>query len=388
MAIQNVFIIGATGNIGSELVRQILEKDSPQLGEHKNPTRIVGVANSKGYLFNPGGITMLHDIPESQLNQDNFKTYLKDLLEPEILRKENGLSDLLTETNKAGMDGELIFVDTTDGNEELFKFHRQVITNSNDNIVTANKNPLALYDPESFKELTQFRERYGMRSTVMAGAHTVNLLFDFYDISEHVVRIEGCFSGSLGYICSELEKDKPETFSEIVKKAHQLKYTEPNPLDDLSGLDVARKLTIIARCLNKPINLKDDIELKGFIDTDKYKNKSKEDFLLAIQDENDEVAKKFSDAKKANRTLRYIASLEVEGETSKLKVGLTEVASDSVLGSLKGTANKISIETKVFTKGKEYIIQSPGAGIEITATGIRRDLLSMLKDRKSGTYPL
>lgn len=392
MALQNVFIIGATGNVGSELIRQILLHDSPKTGKHRNPTNIVGIANKAGYGFNTGGVCIQNISPETEIlkNSKEFKDFLISEFNKDFTEYSNEkLEGLLKVIEREGLEGDVVFIDATDGKDDLTKFHQKVINDTNNNIVTANKNPLVDCTPKEFELLIRYRDRYGMRAAVMGGAHTVNQLIDFYDTSEHITCITGCFSGTLGYLCSELEKNK-KPFSEIVKDAVNMKFTEPNPIDDLNGRDVARKLVIIARSLNYLVNL-EDVKLEGFIDTKKYLDYSINDLLNKISEEDESISKKFREAKEKGQTLRYIASLEITDRPPKppnLKVGLESISKDSILGSLKGSANKISIRTTIFSEGKEYIIQSPGAGIDVTATGIRRDLLRMLKGRKCGNYPL
>ena len=165
-------------------------------------------------------------------------------------------------------------------------------------------------------------------------------------------------------------------------------YTEPHPKDDLNGLDVARKLIICARTFGHNVSMS-DIELEGFID-DSYLNiDDVHKFMDSVKGADQVIKDKFTSAKNRGKTLRYVALFELrENGDSIFKVGLREVLPDSPLGSLKGSSNKVLVETDIFNGDKKYIIESPGAGPDVTAWGLRRELLSRLKGRKGGNYKL
>jgi homoserine dehydrogenase len=423
MARQNVFVLGATGNVGSELVRQILVHDAPaaQLPpsggglEHANPTIIVGVANRShcriepgGIFFDPDHIDEFKDIKfNSQINgaprdeQDKFdrwKSFLREHLfcetasgrKSEAPTTSASLHRLLGDVRQQGLEGDAVFVDVTADSRVMPKLHRMVIDESDNKIVTANKFPLVGISSDEFRNLTAARSRYGLRCTLMAGAHAVSHLMELYDSDEHVVQIQGCFSGALGYICSELENGE-KLFSEIVDTAMQNKYTEPDPLEDLSGMDVARKLVIAARCLGFNVDLSEMVEqgnIKGLIDVEKYESLPSDRLIDALAQQEDDRIKEMYD----HKCVRYVATLKTyDGrcdQPSTFKVKPKVVGTDSNLASLKGSANMIIIQSDKFPKGMEYVIQSPGAGVGVTASGIRRDLLALLPERKGGSYSI
>ncbi len=299
----------------------------------------------------------------------------------------DSLSELLKLLKDEGMSGEIAFVDISAGKNELRDFHLKVIDETEESIITANKNPLSIFSTDVFRTLTRYRERYGFLCTVMAGANAVSNLLDYYDTSEKVKKIEACFSGTLGYLCAELEKGE-RSFSEILVNAKNMGYTEPHPKDDLNGLDVARKLIICARTFGHNVSMS-DIELEGFID-DSYLNiDDVSKFMDSVKGADQEMRDKFASAKSNRKTLRYVARFELrENGDSIFKVSLREVLPDSPLGSLKGSSNKVIVETDIFNGDKKYIIESPGAGPDVTAWGLRRELLSRLKGRKGGDYKL
>ncbi len=368
MPYQNVSIFGATGNVGSELTHQIVDLDQENRG-HINPTRIVGLANKyDGYYLDAKGIKEAAQIVS---------------VRSEFAYGAERYSDLKDVIKKAcdWLDGDVVFVDATaDSSETMREIHRYII-DSRLKIVTANKNPIALCSAEEFDYLTKHRDQYGYNAAVMAGGDAVPFLQDSYDISDPVYRIEGCFSGTLGYVCSELEKGR--LFSEIVKEAKELKYTEPHPWDDLSGLDVARKLCILARSAGYRIEF-EDIQIESFIPKEYQDIKNTNDFMQSLHLLNEDFAKRVSSAAKQKKVLRYVASLEKTSNGPLLSVGLKEVDRNSPIGSLQGTSNIVAITTKLRAPENDpHVIRSKGAGLEKTAAAIRADLLKFLPGRKA-----
>jgi len=298
---QDIFIIGASGKVGRTLIKQIFEKGDVDVKLHNTPTRIVGLASSKLVYYNNKGINREETDSFLEGNIGNSLTHLKQILD--LIDKEKNL----------------IFVDVTSLKEEMVKFQLKIIGETEHGIVTANKNPLAFCDFKDFENLIKTISRYGYRCSVMAGAEAVDKIRDLRDLGDLPLSIEGCFSGTLGYICSELEKGK--LFSEIVNKAKDLGYTEPNVADDLNGKDVAKKILILARTAGFDINF-EDIQLEPFIPENYLEN------IDNISELNDYFKEKVIQASSKGCVLRYVARFE----GNKIKVGLEEVKKDSPLG--------------------------------------------------------
>ncbi len=362
---QNIFIIGATGNVGKRLIQQIYSV------EEKNKeymTNIVGIASKNEYLFNNKGI-----------NQVYVNNFSKKIISG---NKYNSLEEIIKLVKKSKNIEDLTFIDVTADNN-IFNFHKEIITNTNYNIVTANKNPITFCSYEDFKILTKYPQRYGYRCSVMAGAESVIAIQDFRDLCDDIISISGCFSGTLGYITSKLDENE-EKFSNIVKIAKEYGFTEPHPKEDLNGLDVAKKLLILARTAGYKLSI-DDIKIKPFID-EKYLNESDiNKFMSRLSNLDYLFEKKVKESKSKNEVLRYIGRFNKNNQNEyELTVGLESVSKNSYLGSLNGTLNKIIIETSnSYPKSLEYCIQAPGAGLDVTAQNIRRDLLYQLKNRKT-----
>jgi len=192
--IQDIYIIGATGKVGSTLINQIIEKGDLDREFHANPTRIVGLASSTHTIYSPEGLSQeqIHNFVNKNYNNAQEYNNLSKLLE---IVKQN----IRNEKNP------LVFVDVTAVNEPMTEFHLKVMEETPYDIVTANKNPIALSNYAVFQKLTKDIRRYGYRCSVMAGAEAVTFLQDLTDLKDRVLIIKGCFSGTLGYITSELE---------------------------------------------------------------------------------------------------------------------------------------------------------------------------------------
>jgi aspartokinase/homoserine dehydrogenase 1 len=387
MADQNVIVLGGSGNVGREFLSQVIQHDTVFSNKHLNPTNIIALTNSKGFWFNKQGLKIQknpENVDKWKHSKEAFNEYMQCL---DQYREYDNLAELLKLIDDEGMSGEVVFVDVTSGKDDLRDFHLKVINDTEESIVTANKNPLSIYSTKIFRELTRYRERYGFRCTVMAGANAVSNLLDYYDTSEIIKKIEACFSGTLGYLCTELEKGE-RSFSQILNDAKKMGYTEPHPKDDLNGRDVARKLIICARTFGHNVSMS-DIDLEGFIDESFLNIEDVTEFMESIKDADQEVKRKFDSAKSKGKTLRYVANFNLcENGDSTFKVGLREVSPVSPLGILKGSSNKVIVETDIFNGDKKYIIESPGAGPDVTAWGLRRELLSRLRGRKGGDYKL
>ena len=361
--IQDVFIIGATGKVGRTLARQIIERGDTDSRRHLNPTRVVGLASSSNLIYSPKGLPHDEVFKFVERKNDNYKKYsaLGELLDTAKHEKNN-----------------LVFVDATSLNEPMTDFHLRLIEETPYGIVTANKNPIALSSYETFQRLTNDVKRYGYRCSVMAGAHAVPFLQELRDVNDPPLILQGCFSGTLGYISSELEKGRK--FSEILHEAYKKGYTEPHPRDDLSGLDVARKLVVLARTAGYNANIK-DIDLAPFVPKKFLEEEDINKFMEGINSLDEDFTSRMNNALKKSHTLRYVAQMDAR-DGIKLSVSLMEVPKKGSFGSLAGTLNQLAVVTNTYPEDGPYLIQSPGAGLKVTAQNIRGDLLYLLPERK------
>lgn len=388
MALQNIAVLGATGNIGTEVLREVAEKDAPGLERHQNPTNLIATASRDGIILDPQGlaiqnypalISVLQARDIKLASQGLPRTAIRDYLREQAGYQQGAnLTDLFRRIVDQGLIEDVVFVDATA--TDLTDFHRMVME-SGGRIVTANKVPVAQSSWEVFKLLTEFRNKYGYSCSVMAGAGAVPFLRDSFDMGDAVNSIEGCFSGTLGKMCNLLYEGKV-TFSEAVKQLKAAGDTEPDPRDDLSGMDVAKKIVILARTSGYQVSL-EDVEVEPFIPGGfrELSNVDVDEFMAKSKIFDDEIAAKFEAAKKEGKTLRYVASMKVEQGRPIIKLGLREEKLDSPLGSLKGNGNKVVIYTSAYNS-VPFELSAPGSGTSITAGNIRRNLLEQLKNRR------
>lgn len=365
--IQDIYIIGATGKVGQELVKQVFEKGDTDPSRHVNPTRIVGLASSTHTLYLPHGISQEQASVFTKRNYAHAQKYgyLEDLLEA----ARYGLR---------GDESTLVFIDATALNEPMTQFHLKVVEETPYGIVTANKNPIALSDYATFKKLTHDFRRYGYSCSVMAGAESVPYIRDARDLNAGLKSIDGCLSGTCGRVPFDLESGV--LLSVAVRGAHKDGDTEPHPRDDFNGLDVARKLVVLARTAGYPVGIK-DVQVEPFIPQEYLQEDDVGTFLDNLVALDGVFRQRMNNAQGRGLTLRYIAHMDVSGKTPVLEVSLQEVPKESMLGELKGKDNRISIVTDVYPNGKP-IGPVPGAGLDVTAENIRRDLLYLLPQRK------
>jgi homoserine dehydrogenase len=233
-------------------------------------------------------------------------------------------------------------------------------------VVLANKIPLAA-DWNAAKTFFAYPDlRY--ECTVGAGLPVIDTLQYLLDTGDRVTRIEGCLSGTLGYLCAELEKGV--AYSAAVAQAKELGYTEPDPRDDLSGKDVARKALILARTASWPLG-ESDLAIEALY-SDALTNISIEEFMVATPSLDGEYAARIEEAKATGKVLRYVAQVGPEGGS----VGLAAVERDGPLGALRGPANYIALHTERYNE-VPLVISGPGAGREVTAAGVMGDIIKL-----------
>jgi aspartokinase/homoserine dehydrogenase 1 len=206
-------------------------------------------------------------------------------------------------------------------------------------------------------------------TTVGAALPVISTLCDLIYTGDNVRSIRGIFSGTLAYLFNVYDGSKP--FSKIVREAKENGYTEPDPRDDLSGMDVARKLTILARELGRNIEI-GDFPVQSLVPED-LSECSIDEFLDRLPDYDDEIDKLYEQAVAEGKQLRYVASLNANGEAA---VRLEAVDTNHPFCNINLTDNIVQFETERYCDNP-LVIQGPGAGPEVTAAGIFADLLRL-----------
>jgi aspartokinase/homoserine dehydrogenase 1 len=210
---------------------------------------------------------------------------------------------------------------------------------------------------------------YFYETTVGAALPVISTLCDLIQTGDEVRSIRGIFSGTLAYLFNVYDGSTP--FSEIVRAAKESGYTEPDPRDDLSGMDVARKLTILARELGQPLEI-GDFPVQSLV-PEALNDVSIDEFLEKLPEYDDEMDKLYQEAIATNKKLRYVAMLDANGNAS---VGLEAVEASHPFSNINLTDNIVQFETARYSDNP-LVIQGPGAGPEVTAAGVFADLLRL-----------
>lgn len=240
-------------------------------------------------------------------------------------------------------------------------------------VVLSNKAPLALPsdDPRSqalwAETGTNGRLRY--EATCGAGLPVICTLRTLLDTCDDVLDITGALSGTFGAIFSSVGAG--EAFSRAVRDAHERGYTEPDPRDDLSGLDVARKALILSRTIGRDINL-DDIAVQSLV-PEHLVDVDVPAFLDRLNEMDREIATMASEATRQDATLKYVAHVEKTGDVA---VGLRQIPRATVLGALQGPENIVSFRTRRYDQ-YPTVISGPGAGAQVTGAGMLGDALKL-----------
>ncbi len=239
--------------------------------------------------------------------------------------------------------------------------------------VFSNKAPFALPIGDQYGERIWAQAGPGGRvryeTTCGAGLPVISTLRALLDTGDQPIEIMGALSGTLGAIFSNVAAGIP--FSAAVRAARAAGYTEPDPRDDLSGLDVARKALILARTLGRSVDL-DEITIESLV-PDSLSKLSVEEYLHQVSQQDPEIAAHAAGAKANGRTLKYVASITPAGAIS---VGPRAVDSTTVLGALQGPENIVSFRT---TRYDAYPLNvaGPGAGAAVTAAGVLADVIAL-----------
>ncbi|MBN8741273.1 MAG: bifunctional aspartate kinase/homoserine dehydrogenase I [Lysobacterales bacterium 69-70] len=209
--------------------------------------------------------------------------------------------------------------------------------------------------------------RFRYEATVGAGLPIVSTLRDLLDTGDEVFAVDGIFSGTLAWLFNRY--DGSVAFSALVREAHALGYTEPDPRDDLSGTDVARKLVILAREAGRELSL-DEVQVESLV-PEALRDAAPAEFMTRLGELDAVFAARHSAAAAAGKVLRYVARLDRNGHAS---VGLVELDLTHAFAHLRETDNIVQFGTRRYCNNP-LVVQGPGAGPEVTAAGVFADLL-------------
>ncbi|KAG0228067.1 hypothetical protein BGX31_006724 [Mortierella sp. GBA43] len=348
----NVAIVGV-GLVGSEFIRQVLHTQSKKIA-------IVAVANSRQYLTSTTPLTASwkDDLAGGQAQQFTLEAFTASL-----------------NTSKASHP--TVVLDCT-SNESVASYYPTWLE-AGFHVVTPNKKAFS-GDLGLYKKIKELSSKPGSplvyhESTVGAGLPVINTLNDLVNTGDKIVKIEGIFSGTLSYIFNNFStldtQAKPVKFSEVVSVAKDLGYTEPDPRDDLNGMDVARKVIILGRVAGLDLT-QETVQVENIV-PESLRNASASDFMSKLPEFDAHFEALNQEAIKNGQVLRYVGLVDpVHGKSS---VTLARYPSSHPFASLKGSDNIIAFTTERFPS--PLIIQGSGAGAAVTAFGIYSDILKI-----------
>ena len=350
----SVGIVGP-GLVGKTLLAQMQEQKQTLLDKFGVDLRVVAISGgSKMHLSETGGNVDLDDWENKYSNEN----------EPADFEK---FTDHVVESNSPNQ----VIIDCSASDEVALQYKGWLSRGIH--VVTPNKKansgPYAYY--KSLRNIQRDSyTHYFYEATVGAGLPIISTVKSLEDAGDDIKLIQGIFSGTLSYIFNTLTPDKK--FSDVVAEAKANGYTEPDPRDDLSGVDVARKVTILARECGLSLELS-DIPIESLVPEPLQNVESVDEFMQKLPDYDHEIAAKMAAAEANGNKLIFVGVVDVENK--KGSVQLKEYPKDHPFAQLKGSDNIISYISKRYTEAGPLVVRGPGAGAEVTAGGVFADVL-------------
>lgn len=354
------------GNIARQLAKLIEERNDDIEARFGLRGRIVLVSDRSGFLLDPAGLTPDVLAAAAEAKAGGARVAELDGAKPGNLRAA-------FDAAFAYRLARPVVVDLTDSDDsaELFA----AAFDAHADVVTANKKPLAgaheLYD-DLLRRASHAGRVLRAEATVGAGLPVVDTLEMLLVTGDALVRADGCLSGTLAYVLSQLEAGA--SLSAAVRGAYERGYTEPDPYADLSGADVARKAIIISRIAG--FDVPDDaVTVEGLVPPS-LGGLDRDAFFSALTEHDAAVAARVQAAADAGKVLRYVARVEPQ----RIQVAPMEVPLASPLGRLQGTDNMIVFASERYAE-TPLVVQGPGAGVDVTAMGVLGDIVRIVAER-------
>jgi len=345
----SIGLIG-TGRIGAAFLHQ-LEQRLEALKDREIDLRVRGILNRRNMLLGERRLDL---------------TTWSDALEQGPPAK---LEEFVTHVHSSHLPHSVI-IDATADSELPNEYEKWLELGLN--IITPNKQgnagPIARY--RRLRETARKHEKYFLYETnVGAGLPIIHTLRDLLDTGDEIIQIEGVLSGTLSYIFNSL--DAGHSFSTIVREAHAQGFTEPDPREDLSGMDVARKLIILAREMGLTTEMK-DVHVESLVPDD-LRASDRDTYLNSLERHDQTIGELLTAARARNRVLRYVGTIDADG---RVTAGLRAYPAGHAFANLTGGDNVVSFRTARYN-AQPMIIRGPGAGPEVTAAGVFSDLLRL-----------
>ena len=345
----HLFITGV-GNVGSNLIKQIFDQKKTLEENLRLKLKVMGLSNSKKMILSDTEID-LNDW-KSKLDSSDLSSHNDQFLNFSINQNLRNS----------------IFIDNTANGDVTINYNKYL--KNGIGIVTCNK--IACSDNlEKYLELKSLSRNHNSpflyETNVGAALPIINTLNNLINSGDRITKIEAILSGTLNFIFNNFNKEN--SFYEVVKKAVDLGYTEPDPKIDLCGIDVSRKILILARESGKKMEFS-DVQNKIFLPKESLESNSKEEFLKSLKDNNDHFNQILNKAIENRSRLKYVACLE----NDMASVGLKTVKEDHPFYNIEGRDNITVFHTDRY-KDSPLVVKGPGAGGEFTASGVFADII-------------
>jgi aspartokinase/homoserine dehydrogenase 1 len=345
-------IVIGVGHIGTALLEQLRTQRTYLLGRGFDVT-LVGLANSRKFVLDSCGIDLA--CWRQRLSASRRK------MDCQLLAREVAKLQL---TDAA-------IVDCTAAESVVAAYPDFVCANLH--IITPNKraNVLPRSEYAALMELLRSRQKYFLdEANVGAGLPIMSTIRDLIASGDVIKKIEGIFSGTLSYLFNNFDGSVP--FSALLKDAWRRGLTEPDPRDDLSGQDVARKLLILARQTGSQLDVT-DVDVETLVPQKLAHGAFSEGFFTALARFDTEMVARLNRARSHDAVLRYVGSLT----GSRARASIREFRRDHPVAMTKSSDNIITFKTKRYSQ-TPLVIQGPGAGPDVTAMGVFSDILKLL----------
>ncbi|MBN1118872.1 MAG: bifunctional aspartate kinase/homoserine dehydrogenase I [Bacteroidales bacterium] len=343
----HLFLVGV-GTVGGSLINQIKQQHQHLLEEHLVKVNVVGIARTSRMVINPEGINLDNYIEEiAKGNPTNLDEYI------------NTISELNLRNS--------VFVDCT-ADDNVAQLYKKVL-DSYVSIVTANKvacsSEFGLYK-ELKRTALKNNIKFMYETNVGAGLPIINTINDLSRSGDKILKLEAVLSGTLNFLFNALSKDV--TLSQAIKMAKDKGYSEPDPRIDLSGIDVVRKLIILAREAGYPLE-QSDVEIESFLPAECFEG-TLDDFWTKVAKYDSKFEEKRQELEQKGLKWRFIASLDC----GMAKVGLQAVDMLHPAYPLEGSNNILLLTTQRYNDAP-MVIRGYGAGADVTAAGVFADII-------------
>jgi aspartokinase/homoserine dehydrogenase 1 len=354
----SIGVVGV-GIVGRALLDQLAEQVGQLKREFNLDLRIRAIAGSRTSVLADGQIDLAH---------------WRDALESEAVPTD--LEEFARHVQAEHLPHAVIIDNTA--SDEVARRYSEWLTRGI-HVITPNKraNTAELPYYRAIRDASRKNGgRYLYETTVGAGLPVIHTLRDLVQTGDEVYSVEGILSGTLSYLFNVY--DGSRSFSEIVADARARGFTEPDPRDDLSGMDVARKVVILGREIGLPLEL-DDVTVEGLV-PDELQNLSVPEFLASLPGHDQAMDNLFREAAARGEVLRYVGSVDCEGNAS---ARLQSYPLDHPFARIQATDNIVLFKTRRY-QPNPLVVQGPGAGPEVTAGGVFADLLRLASSLGAG----